>query len=123
MSFLLQQNQKSLKQKWLLIEFQKFTKEELIKKKAYMDLTRIEKGGNAKMGCNYIFFEVKMKKNEKIRFSEIGNTMMYCEGNMILEREFSNFLPSVVSYHINGHYLILKNSKGETMKFIVEDWD
>lgn len=118
-----QQTNVGLKKKWLLIEFQKFTKSELTQKKAYMDLKRIEKGGTAKMGCNTIFFDVKPKKNKKIAFSGLGSTMMYCDGNMILEQEFSNFLPSVNQYQISGHFLILKNSKGETMKFIAEDWD
>ena len=122
MNFSLLQTDNGLKRKWQLVEFQKFTKEELTKNNAYIDLTKIEKGGNAKMGCNYIFFNVKVKKSQKIAISNVGSTAMYCE-NMALEAEFSNFLPSVNEYKITGHYLILKNTKGETMKFIAEDWD
>jgi heat shock protein HslJ len=41
--------------KWMLVEFQGFTKEQLVKNKAYIDLTNKENGG-AKMGCNGMFF-------------------------------------------------------------------
>ena len=61
MSFAPQKEVSSLKRKWMLVEFQGFTKEELIQKKAYLDLTHLEKGGGAKMGCNGMFFSYKIK--------------------------------------------------------------
>ena len=123
MSFAPQKEISSLKRKWMLIEFQGFTKEELIEKKAYLDLTQLEKGGGAKMGCNSIFFSVKLKNNHRIHFSGVGSTMMYCDGNMKLEENFGKLLPTITKYQVKGHFLTLKNKNGQTMKFIAEDWD
>lgn len=122
-SFAPQKEVSSLKRKWMLIEFQGFTKEELIQKKAYLDLTHLEKGGGAKMGCNSIFFSVKLKNNHRINFSGVGSTMMYCDGNMKLEENFGKLLPTITKYQVKGHFLTLKNKNGQTMKFVAEDWD
>ena len=123
MSFAPQKEGSSLKRKWMLVEFQGFTKEELIQKKAYLDLTHLEKGGGAKMGCNSIFFSVKLKNNHRIHFSGVGSTMMYCDGNMKLEENFGKLLPTITKYQVKGHFLTLKNKNGQTMKFVAEDWD
>ena len=123
MSFAPQKEVSSLKRKWMLIEFQGFTKEELIQKKAYLDLTHLEKGGGAKMGCNSIFFSVKLKNNHRINFSGVGSTMMYCDGNVKLEENFGKLLPTITKYQVKGHFLTLKNKNGQTMKFVAEDWD
>ncbi|MEZ7507584.1 META domain-containing protein [Cloacibacterium sp. Arc13] len=121
MSFAQQKEVSSLKRKWMLVEFQGFTKEELIQKKAYLDLTHLEKGGGAKMGCNSIFFSVKLKNNHRIHFSGVGSTMMYCDGNMKLEENFGKLLPTITKYQVKGHFLTLKNKNGQTMKFVAED--
>ena len=123
MSFAPQKEVSSLKRKWMLVEFQGFTKEELIQKKAYLDLTHLDKGGGAKMGCNSIFFSVKSKNNHRINFSGVGSTMMYCDGNMKLEENFGKLLPTITKYQVKGHFLTLKNKNGQTMKFVAEDWD
>jgi len=123
MSFAPQKEVSSLKRKWMLVEFQGFTKEELIQKKAYLDLTHLEKGGGAKMGCNSIFFSVKLKNNHRINFSGVGSTMMYCDGNVKLEENFGKLLPTITKYQVKGHFLTLKNKNGQTMKFVAEDWD
>lgn len=123
MSFAPQKEVSSLKRKWMLIEFQGFTKEELIQKKAYLDLTHLDKGGGAKMGCNSIFFSVKLKNNHRINFSGVGSTMMYCDGNVKLEENFGKLLPTITKYQVKGHFLTLKNKNGQTMKFVAEDWD
>ncbi len=108
--------------KWMLVEFQGFTKEQLVKNKAYMDLTNKENGG-AKMGCNGMFFSYKIKNNHQVEFSQIGSTMMYCDGNMKLEQDFGKLLPTMKHYEVKGHFLTLKNDNGQTMKFVAEDWD
>ncbi|WP_461376376.1 META domain-containing protein [Cloacibacterium normanense] len=123
MSFAPQKKVSPLKRKWMLFDFQGFTKEELIQKKAYLDLTHLEKGGGAKMGCNSIFFSVKLKNNHRIHFSGVGSTMMYCDGNMKLEENFGKLLPTITKYQVKGHFLTLKNKNGQTMKFVAEDWD
>lgn len=123
MSFAPQKEVSSLKRKWMLVEFQGFTKEELIQKKAYLDLTHLDKGGGAKMGCNSIFFSVNLKNNHRINFSGVGSTMMYCDGNVKLEENFGKLLPTITKYQVKGHFLTLKNKNGQTMKFVAEDWD
>ena len=123
MSFAPQKEVSSLKRKWMLVEFQGFTKEELMQKKAYLDLTHLDKGGGAKMGCNSIFFSVKLKNNHRINFSGVGSTMMYCDGNVKLEENFGKLLPTITKYQVKGHFLTLKNKNGQTMKFVAEDWD
>ena len=123
MSFAPQKEVSSLKRKWMLVEFQGFTKEELIQKKAYLDLTHFERGGSEKMGCNSIFFSVNLKNNHRIHFSGVGSTMMYCDGNMKLEENFGKLLPTITKYQVKGHFLTLKNKNGQTMKFVAEDWD
>ena len=123
MSFAPQKEVSSLKRKWMLVEFQGFTKEELIQKKAYLDLTHLDTGGGAKMGCNSIFFSVKLKNNHRINFSGVGSTMMYCDGNVKLEENFGKLLPTITKYQVKGHFLTLKNKNGQTMKFVAEDWD
>lgn len=55
MSFAPQKEVSSLKRKWMLVEFQGFTKEELIQKKAYLDLTHLEKGGAQKWAATVFF--------------------------------------------------------------------
>ena len=123
MSFAPQKEVSSLKRKWMLVDFQGFTKEELIQAKAYLDLTHLDKGGGAKMGCNSIFFSVKLKNNHRINFSGVGSTMMYCDGNVKLEENFGKLLPTITKYQVKGHFLTLKNKNGQTMKFVAEDWD
>ena len=91
MSFAPQKEVSSLKRKWMLVEFQGFTKEELIQKKAYLDLTHFGKRRWRKNGLQQYFFSVKLKNNHRIHFSGVGSTMMYCDGNMKLEENFQNY--------------------------------
>ncbi len=107
---------------WMLVEFQEFTKDELVKNKANINLTQKE-NGSAKMGCNSMFFSYKIKSNHLIEFSQPGSTMMYCEGNMKLEQDFGKLLPTMKHYEIKGHFLTLKNESGQAMKFVAADWD
>lgn len=116
----------NLQKKWMLIEFQKFSKEDLIKHNAYIDFSELEKAGRgtAKMGCNNIFFQTKIKKHGEISFSNAGSTMMACdEETMKLENQFSKILPNISSYKIEGHFLFLSNQSGDSMKLVAEDWD
>lgn len=118
-----QTKDKNLNRKWMLIEYSGFTKEQLTELQAHIDLTAKNNTGTANMGCNNSFFNVKVKRCNRISFSAPGATMMYCEGRMKLEDEFGKLLPTISKYKVEGHYLTLKNKKGQTMKFIAEDWD
>ncbi|MGS0747992.1 META domain-containing protein [Halpernia sp. GG3] len=77
---------------------------------------------SAKMGCNNLFFMAKMVGN-KITFSQVESTMMYCEGMMDLESAFGKALPTMNSYKIEGHYFTISDEKGHEMKFLAADWD
>ena len=116
----------NIHRKWMMVEYKGFTKEELIQLNAFVDLTKNAENKNnfgAKMGCNNIFFTTEFKNNNRIVFSKIGSTEMYCQDAMKLEDQFGKDLPSMNSFKIEGHFLTLSNEKGKTMKFVAEDWD
>ena len=111
---------------WMLISFKDFSRDLMIKNRANLDLSATKSPQNqfsANMGCNGMFFTVEFKNNGTVKFSEVGSTMMYCEGNMDLETAFAKSLPTMTKYQIDGHHLTLTNDKGEKMKFVAADWD
>ncbi|MGV4414712.1 hypothetical protein [Chryseobacterium sp. T1] len=55
-----------LKRQWMMIEFRDYKKEELIKKKASLDLTNSQYSAN--MGCNSIGFDVDIKDTSNVVF-------------------------------------------------------
>ena len=115
----------NLHKKWMLVEYKDFTKEELVKLEANIDLTKNSESPNrytAKMGCNGMFFTAEFN-NGKAKFSGVGSTMMYCEGRMKLEESFGKDLPNMNQYKIEGHFLTLSNANGDKMKFVEQDWD
>ena len=114
-------NSNQLKRVWMLIEFQKFKKEELIKNQAQLNLSNFN-SVSANLGCNQIGLKINFIKN-KIRFNNVIATEMYCEKKMDLENAFSKSISANFNYKINGHTLTLINSKREKMVFIAQDWD
>ena len=114
----------NLHRKWMLVQYKDFTKEELTKLEANVDLTKNPESPNrytAKMGCNGMFFTAEFN-NGKAKFSGVGSTMMYCDGRMRLEELFGKDLPNMNQYKIEGHFLTLTDGKS-TMKFVATDWD
>ncbi|WP_312769753.1 META domain-containing protein [Epilithonimonas sp.] len=114
----------NIHRKWMLVEYKDFTKDELVKLEANMDLTNNSDAPNrytAKMGCNGMFFTAEFNKG-KAKFSGVGSTMMYCDGRMRLEESFGKELPNMNQYKIEGHFLTLTDGKS-TMKFVAADWD
>jgi len=114
----------NLHKKWMLVEYKDFTKPELVKLEAYMDLSKNSETPNrytAKMGCNGMFFTAEFNKG-KSKFSGVGSTMMYCDGRMKLEELFGKDLPNMNQYKIEGHFLTLTDGKS-IMKFVATDWD
>jgi len=115
----------NIHRKWMLVEYKDFSKPELVKLEAYMDLTKIADAPNrytAKMGCNGMFFTSEFNDG-KAKFSGLGSTMMYCDGRMKLEESFGKTLPTMTQYKIEGHFLTLSNVEGQKMKFVAADWD
>ena len=111
----------NLKRVWMLTEFVTFTKEILMKEKAYLDLTKAD-NASANMGCNNLGFPYVVKSNNKIEFRDGFATRMACE-DMLLEYEFSKALPKMTNYSVAGHRLTLTNEKGDKMVFVAQDWD
>lgn len=105
----------------MLVSFDAFTKQELVKSKAGINLTG-EKNGTAMMGCNKIIFTFEFKNNGKIKISEIGSTEMACQ-NMNIENAFLKKFGTMTNYKIEGHRLTLSDVFGNEMKFIAADWD
>ena len=114
-------NPEQLKRVWMLVDFQDFKKEDLIKNQAQMNLTDL-KNTFANMGCNQIGFSVEIKNN-KIKFLKVIQTEMFCENKMNLENEFSKSLTEIYTYSVIGQKLFLKNSKNQNMSFVAQDWD
>ncbi|WP_304344275.1 META domain-containing protein [Chryseobacterium koreense] len=115
-----------MNRQWMLVEFQNFSRDLMVKNRANMDLTSMKTNPNqygAEMGCNKMFFTAKFYSDGSVKFSNVGSTMMYCENNMDLETAFAKSLPTISKYKVTGHYLTLSNDAGETMKFIAADWD
>lgn len=117
---------KNLEREWMLVSFQNFSKNDLVKADAKISLTKEDEKGNlkggAKMGCNSIFFSAELQKNNKIAISDAGSTMMACQ-NMEIETAFLKSFPGVKTFTIEGHFLTLKDEKGNVMKFVAADWD
>jgi len=116
----------ALQRHWMLVSFDRFSKEELIKNKAEINLTgAMEKGkikGSAHMGCNSMFFTSEFKNGGKIKISGVGSTLKTCQ-NMELETAFSQKFDKMTSYSIEGHFLTLTDDNGNSMKFVAADWD
>lgn len=116
----------SLQRQWMLVSFDKFSKEELIKNKAEINLTEtMEKGkikGSAHMGCNGMFFTSEFKNGGNVKISGVGSTMKACQ-NMDLETAFIQKFDKMTHYSIEGHFLTLSDDSGNAMKFVAADWD
>lgn len=119
-------NNPSIQRQWMLVSFGNYTKEDLMKNKASLDLTTPVKNktikGGAFMGCNRMFFTAEFKNSGRIKISDLGSTLMACE-NMKLEDDFSKKFKDMQHYRIEGHFLTLADDHGNLMKFIAADWD
>ena len=114
-----------VKREWMLVEFQNFTKEEMMTNRAQLNLAHQTPSGtfSANMGCNNIFGQAIFNSAGTVQFSEIASTEMYCDKGMDLESAFSKELPAMTNYKVEGHYLTLSNAAGKKMKFVAADWD
>ncbi len=116
-----EKNPNNLKRIWMLVEFQNFKKEDLVKNQTQINLTDL-KNTTAFAGCNQIGFQIEVKEN-KLLFKDFIATEMFCGDKMKLENEFSKSLNQSFNYFIKGHNLTLLNAKNEKMVFFAQDWD
>jgi heat shock protein HslJ len=110
----------NFKRVWMLIEFKNYSKEDLVKNEAKLDLTN-DNRASAYMGCNNIGYSFSLADNQII-FSQGMATKMYCDKNT-LEDDFLKSIDEKMVFKIDGHFLFLTNSKNETLKFVAQDWD
>ncbi|MDY0929744.1 META domain-containing protein [Chryseobacterium sp. CFBP8996] len=119
-------NNQHYQREWMMVSFDGFTKEQLVKNKAEINLTEPAKDGKIKgtamMGCNRMFFTLEFKSKNRVKISGLGSTLMACQ-EMNLETEFSKVFEKMTRYEINGHFLTLYDENGTQMKFIAADWD
>lgn len=108
-----------LKRVWMLTEFGQFDKNELAKKKAYLDLTQPQNAGS-KMGCNQLSFPYTIKNDKEIGFTDGFATKMYCE-DMQLEDEFTKKITDVSQYAVEGQKLTLTTKSGIKMVFVAQN--
>ncbi|WBV59377.1 META domain-containing protein [Chryseobacterium camelliae] len=115
-----------IQREWMLVSLGSFTKADLMKNEAKIDLTaKQEEGkirGGAYMGCNRMSFTAEFKNNGKVKFLGLLSTMKACQ-NMELENEFRKKFETMIKYTVEGHFLTLSDDKGNVMKFVASDWD
>lgn len=92
--------------KWNVISVDSVSNQKVALSKAYIDLSKIERGG-AKAGCNSMFFTFVILKDNKIKFSEVGSTMMAC-ADMEVEGKLGKLIPLVNNYEVKDSVLSLK---------------
>lgn len=124
--FAAKSNNQHYQREWMLVSFDQFAKQELVDKRAGINLTgekiNDQVKGTATMGCNKIFFTIEFKNNGKLKISNLGSTEMACQ-NMNLENAFLKKFGNMTKYSIEGHRLTLSDKDGNEMKFIAADWD
>ncbi|VXC38177.1 MULTISPECIES: META domain-containing protein [Chryseobacterium] len=119
-------NNQHYQREWMMVSFDGFTKEQLVKNKAEINLTEPVKDGQirgtAMMGCNRMFFTLEFKSKNKVIISGLGSTLMACQ-EMEIEDKVTKVFEKMTRYEIDGHFLTLYDDKGAQMKFIAADWD
>ena len=113
-------NSENLHRKWMLVSYKNYTKDDLIKKEAFLDMTNKERA-SSKMGCNSMSFGYSVTGNA-ITFTQGMGTKMFCQ-DMNLENDFLNDLPKMITIVIEGHKMTLNGKDNEKMEFIAQDWD
>lgn len=116
----------SIQRQWMLVSLDGFSKDQLIAHKAEINLTgKMEKGkiyGSAYMGCNQMSFTSEFKNGGAVNISQGVSTMKACQ-DMNLESAFQKKFETMTKYSVEGHFLTLSDSQGNTMKFVAADWD
>ncbi len=110
----------NINRKWMLVTYKNYPKDNLIEKKAFLDMTNKERA-SSKMGCNNLSFSYTVVGNA-ITFNQGMGTKMFCE-DMTLENDFLNNLPKMTNIVVEGHKMTLNGDHNEKMEFIAEDWD
>lgn len=115
-----------IQREWMLVSFGDYTKSDLMKNGAQVNLTQKAEHnkikGTAFMGCNSMFFTSEFKNSGDLKISEIGSTLKACQ-EMKLETDFAKTFRNMTKYTIKGHMLTVTDDQGNKMEFIAADWD
>ncbi|ANH80591.1 hypothetical protein A8C56_05970 [Niabella ginsenosidivorans] len=112
-----------LNRQWMLTGMEGFTKGELIKAKASIDLTDLQHAGS-KVGCNTIRLTAIAQPGNRVQFTNLSSTKMYCAPFMKLEAACIEKLEQVRVYTLEGHRIQLKDSAGNLLiEAVAADWD
>ncbi|MBO9618610.1 MAG: META domain-containing protein [Niabella sp.] len=116
-------NTQALTRQWMLTKMKGFTKEELMKAGAFIDLTDLKKT-NGRAGCNRIGFNTQADAAGHIQFSGVLSTRMYCEPFMKLEDAFIELLKHISGYKVEGHHIRFYDAKNKLLaEAVAADWD
>lgn len=117
----------SIYQKWMLVDYGGFKKDELTKLNAYIDFTKQPDNAgrySAFAGCNRMNFSAKFPKAGQMEISQPMSTMMFCNDAMALEDKMSKDLTKLTQYKIDGHFLTLSDASGSVkIKLVAAAWD
>lgn len=116
-----QTNSQILTRKWMMVGYKSYSKEELINKNAFIDLSQGEQV-TCFMGCNTINFNLLKPDESRLKFENGISTQKACE-KMDLESSFLNDITKITNYQIEGHRLTLSGNENLKMEFIAQDWD
>lgn len=84
---------------------------------AFLRLDAGKNSAGGKGGCNSFGSTVKVDGN-KISFSELFSTKMYCEGMQPIENAYFNALNKATRYHITGDKLVIFQDGQEVLVFV-----
>ena len=103
--------------KWYLIKiYQDTDKLEVTGRKAFIRFNEAKSSAGGNGSCNSFGSTMKLDGN-KISFSNIFSTKMYCEQVQAIEDSFFEKLGKITRYEIEGNSLLLFEGDKKTIEF------
>lgn len=102
--------------KWSLKKIHHPDSTEKVFTKAFIKFNREKKNAGGNGSCNTFGSSVSLQGN-KISFSNIFSTKMYCEGVQQTEDSFFLFLQKVNRFEVKDKFLLLLNGKDVLLEF------
>ncbi|AMA49123.1 MULTISPECIES: META domain-containing protein [Flavobacterium] len=123
-SKVINEKERHLNRKWMLVEMDSIPSEILIKNNAYIDMT-IKKGeASAYLGCNKFSFSYRLKNSNTFSTTNIISTKMFCKETIEIEEIFIKLISKVNSFNTTkAHQLELFINGEKKMRFVAADWD
>jgi heat shock protein HslJ len=103
-----------LHKKWVLTSIDSVSTVDVAKSHPFIEL-RADGTGGANAGCNQMFFTYKVLPGNKIKFSEVGSTMMAC-ADMEAEKHLGKLIHFLNNYELRRGELILKIDGKEVIR-------